>query len=419
MSNCTISKSTVSGNFTPPASIPLAWRALWCASIGQGGAFGNCPTHSDIKAILRLGGQLGADITVERNTVDILAEGLPFPSELLTCSLSSRASRVAFPLAAIFDSGVKIKEFKIAGSALSGMDSIALDMGVRITKTPDEIFVSGPQIKTLIPLDNRAGAYWASGLMMALPLSQQASVLAMDDFVRIHPSVINTFEILTLFGIDYSFQTEEGTMTISPYQAYPARYVDIPACWREGSYYLGAFVLCGKGEVALSWGSNQPEREFWKIIFANKQIAFSSDGQTIIAKSSLPLSLPPMIDPRPFPSLIPLMMLFATQSSKSTKIGPLVPISAPALASARIMAAQLNRLGAKITFEGSHINIPYSPLSGGIVDSQKNGRVAMALGLAGLIAKSPVKIANADASDKYNKNFWQDLKTLGANVKIG
>ncbi|MFH1306875.1 MAG: hypothetical protein ABIH83_04455 [Candidatus Micrarchaeota archaeon] len=418
MADITIHPSELKGDLTPPPSLEVGWRLVWGACLGHGGAIENCPSHPDINAIIALANQIGADAKFSKNTADIFGAAMPQPITSLSCNNNSRASRIAIPIAFLSEQIVSIKEFNIPSSPSAWLDIASSQLGVRITKTSEEISVSGSPFTGALELKDRPGVYWAPGFMMAAPFSARTSVFSMDDFVSIHPAVKNTLEAFRIFETEYVYDKSEGTLTIPSGQTYPERYVDVPADWRTGSYFLGALALAGKGNIFLSSFSNQPEKEFWEIFRANKMLASSEDGLSMKINSSRPLPLPPVMDLRPYPSLLPLMILLATQSHRSTKIGPLYPISSFTRKRAHNTINELNKLGANIKIKNSYIHIPYAKLKGGTVDSCNDSRVCMALALAGLISSSPVKIENAEAVDKSHSNFWNDLKKLGAKIRI-
>ncbi len=65
MVSCVLRPCRLSGTARPPPSLPLAKRMLWAACLGDGGVIGNCPDNADMRAILDLGAQLGADAVME------------------------------------------------------------------------------------------------------------------------------------------------------------------------------------------------------------------------------------------------------------------------------------------------------------------------------------------------------------------
>ena len=79
-------------------------------------------------------------------------------------------------------------------------------------------------------------------------------------------------------------------------------------------------------------------------------------------------------------------------------------------------ATELTRLGAKITELPDGLVIEGTgSLQGGACDSHNDHRLAMTLGIAGLVARQEVVIADADVVDISYPGFWEDLDSLRAD----
>ncbi|RME55389.1 MAG: 3-phosphoshikimate 1-carboxyvinyltransferase, partial [Caldilineae bacterium] len=70
------------------------------------------------------------------------------------------------------------------------------------------------------------------------------------------------------------------------------------------------------------------------------------------------------------------------------------------------------------TEDGFIIDGP-TPLYGAVVDSHEDHRLAMALAVAGLIAKGETIIANAHVTADSFPGFEATLQALGASLEIG
>jgi 3-phosphoshikimate 1-carboxyvinyltransferase len=130
------------------------------------------------------------------------------------------------------------------------------------------------------------------------------------------------------------------------------------------------------------------------------------------------LPLPQSLDLRSFPSLYPLSLVLATAASNPVRLEPLFPLSPRSRRRLIFCAQQLISLGADILITDSFVEVRPSLISGGEAYSGSDSKIAMALALAGLISKSGVSIVGAEAADRACPSFWNDLQSLGAEVKI-
>jgi 3-phosphoshikimate 1-carboxyvinyltransferase len=77
----------------------------------------------------------------------------------------------------------------------------------------------------------------------------------------------------------------------------------------------------------------------------------------------------------------------------------------------------LKRMGIEVVEEKYKLTITGGTLKGANIDSYNDHRIAMAFGVAGIIAGNTV-IENAECVTKTYPRFWQDLKSLGGRVRI-
>jgi 3-phosphoshikimate 1-carboxyvinyltransferase len=74
-------------------------------------------------------------------------------------------------------------------------------------------------------------------------------------------------------------------------------------------------------------------------------------------------------------------------------------------------------MGADITVNEDGLTINgRCPLHGTIVDPHNDHRIAMACAVAALGAKGETKVQNVECVNKSYPQFFNDLRTLGANV---
>lgn len=83
---------------------------------------------------------------------------------------------------------------------------------------------------------------------------------------------------------------------------------------------------------------------------------------------------------------------------------------------AQTLAREFQSLGVDIRLEGERLLVRGGLVQGGEVDSHGDHRLAMALAVAGLAARSTVSIIGADCVIKSYPAFFQDLRSLGGRV---
>ncbi|MFH1095122.1 MAG: hypothetical protein V1728_02810 [Candidatus Micrarchaeota archaeon] len=425
---CTIHASSISGRVIPPPSESHAVRLLWGACLGAGGAIGNCPDSKEVRAVLDMGKQMGADIGFNPNeeigqmTADVFGPGEPrFGPDFRCPTLTS--ARLAVPLACVTGEATLALPV-LPDGPMRALDRAAARLGIRVSNIAQKTEVRGEISAPELEIGDTGGAFWASGWAMAMPCARADLILSLDDFVMERPALRLSLGVLEQFGILWNLDEESGELTIAPGQGYPELYGDAEQDWRTGSYLLGALLLAGQGEVWLESSSKQAERAFWKKLEIpgatnadGWEMGWDEEGIHARVDMARRLSLPASLDMRAYPSLLPLAMVLATQNEHPVSIEPLYPVYPGFLRRARSMANALNLVGGKVAMSEGSIRIEPSALIGGHVDCERDDRVAMALALAGLVCPEPLIVENAQAVSKSHPGFWADLKSLGAKIK--
>jgi len=398
---------------------------LWAAIIGEGGVITALPDHPSIPSLLRLGEQLGAESVLEGSTVDILARGAPDFPATLSCQKDAFLSRLLVPFSLLSGLPSTLTDVRLPIAASLWLDGAASSLGTRILKTSSRLEVNAPPEYGGLDLSERTGAFWAPYMLMAAPYADLPLMFSMDEFVFSQPSVRMTISAMEKMGIAYA--TERGapaaendtTLTFAPNQSYAELNAEVEADWRTGSYLAGALMLSGSGSLELPSSSVQAERNFWAHFEKEGIAQFNPSGDTLSIRSpGAVLPIPSSWDLRAHPALYPLALVLATRAQASVCLEPLYPISPRARERLHSTIIQLARLGADISTTEGFIEVRPSVLEGGEADCNGDARVAMALGLAGLISRQPVSISGAEAVSYVSPAFWSNLRNLGADVRI-
>ena len=114
----------------------------------------------------------------------------------------------------------------------------------------------------------------------------------------------------------------------------------------------------------------------------------------------------------------PILAIAATQATGTTVVRDAGELRVKETDRIAVAVDELRTLGAQIEArpDGFVVEGP-TPLHGGTVDSHGDHRLAMALAVAGLLAKSPVTVRNTACSADSFPGFAQTLRQLGASIR--
>ena len=123
------------------------------------------------------------------------------------------------------------------------------------------------------------------------------------------------------------------------------------------------------------------------------------------------------VDLRQNPDLGPIIAVLACYANGETKITGAERLRYKESDRLATVTSELASLGAKIaeTADGLIVHGP-SHLKGGTVKSHGDHRIAMALSVAALCAKTQVVIEGVECVSKSYPNFFDDLRSLGVDV---
>ena len=76
----------------------------------------------------------------------------------------------------------------------------------------------------------------------------------------------------------------------------------------------------------------------------------------------------------------------------------------------------ITALGGKAEATEDTLTVYKSCLSGGIINSHNDHRIAMAAAIASTVCTAPVTILGADAVQKSYPHFWKEFRRLGGKL---
>lgn len=266
-------------------------------------------------------------------------------------------------------------------------------------------------------LDAGISSQFISGLLFALPLLDGDSELRLTGQAESFSYVALTLAMIEAFGISVAF---DGTVFKIPGgQTYRSpETIHVEGDWSNAAFWLCAGAV-GAGRIAcagLDPQSGQGDRAALDILSGFGAKIEAADSAVAAYGGNLRGI---EIDAGDIPDLVPILSVVGAAASGVTIIknaGRLRLKESDRLAA---ITSTLNSLGADIseTTDGLVIR-GGKTLSGGVVSSWGDHRIAMAAAIAALICTEPVLIKGADAVSKSYPNFFDDLTALGGSVEL-
>ena len=389
-----------SGNVTAPPSKSMAHRLLMGAGLADGiSRISHIALSEDIKATLGILEALGCQYTYEEQVVTIKGIGnVPLTSEkALDCNESGSTLRFFIPLLL---TGGKKCEFigakRLMERPLDIYESICKEQGILFEQKGQSLLLEGKLKASHFKVPGGISSQFITGLLYALPLLQEDSVLEILPPIESKAYIDMTLEALEHYGV--SIRKEGNCYYIKGGQQYLAKdgYV-------EGDYsnaaFLDALDVIG-GAVAvdgLRADSLQGDKVYQRYF---EQLA---KGHAVLDISECP-------------DLGPILMGVAA-AKHGAKLTGTKRLKIKESDRGTVMAQELLKFGIETEVKENEIFVYPGELQvpTEALDSHNDHRIAMTL--ATLCTITGGVICGAEAVRKSFPNYYKMIETLGIRLE--
>ncbi len=410
-----ISPSPIDGTLTAPASKSFAQRAVAAALLARGrSTLTNLGLSKDTEAALDVAHKLGAQIAREADTDTYTIEGGLNPrSGQLNIGESGLSARLFVPIASL--SPMRIVTTGV-GSILRRPIALmeepleALGAEVHTNGGYLPIEVTGPLRGGEITVDGSLSSQFITGLLMALPLAAEDSVLQVNG-LKSRPYVDMTLSLLEAFGIEIKHENHERFFIAGGQSYTPTRY-NIEGDWSGASCLLVAGATAGEVTIRnLNPVSTQADLAIVDALAkAGAQISTSQRAVTVKRGEEL---YGFDFDATHCPDLFPALVALGAACRGVTTLRGTSRLLHKESNRAETLAEVFGALGIDIDLsEEDTMYITGGTIRSATVSSHNDHRIAMAAAVAALRADGPVTVTGAGAVEKSYPEFWNDLKKI-------
>src|SRR6187401_948962 len=427
----TIHPSQLKGIIQAPASKSSMQRACAAALLSKGTSTIYNPGHSnDDNAAIGIIKALGAVVEDSGKELIITSEGfLKVPPSggggaAIYCGESGLSIRMFTPIVALSD-----KEITINGSGsletrpMDFFDDILPLLGVKIKSNDGKLpmTVQGPLVPANIEVDGSLSSQFLTGLLMAYSAAGAKDVSIKVKDLKSKPYIDLTLDVMKHFGMnipenknykEFVFHNEfthDSPLTTHQYT--------VEGDWSGGAFLLVAGTIAGSITVrGLDLSSTQADRKIMDALMnANAAIAMEAKGIQAHPGGLRCFEF----DATDCPDLFPPLVALASYCEGETRIKGVRRLKHKESNRAVTLQDEFDLMGVKITFDDDIMIIHGGEVvKGADVHSHHDHRIAMSCAVAALGANSETIIEEAYAVKKSYPDFYNDLKSLGANVSL-
>ena len=426
--NITIEKPPSGGEVKAVASKSHAHRMLICAALSDGQSYIECAERSDdIDATAGCLEGLGAKIVHDGNGFSVSPIKLPLSGVKVSQVCGESGATLRFMLPVCCALGVTA-EFITVGSLRHRPTSPLLEQlaenGCEIKMSDGAISCSGKLRSGNFLLQGNVSSQFISGLLLALPLLEQESVINIEGKVESMPYVTLTHDALGLFGVNVSrrgaHSTDGGAVFLIPggQQYRTPGKIKVEGDWSNSATWLSAGVLGGSGVTCsgLNLGTSQGDMAILRQLGRFGAVV-EYEGDKVSVKTTKTQSI--QVDATHTPDLVPVLALIASVSQGETLINNAGRLRLKESDRLHAVTSTLNTLGADVTEKQDALIIRgKESLQGGTVTSFGDHRIVMMAAIASIVCKNPVTIEAVESVNKSYPGFFEDFKKLGGEISI-
>lgn len=425
----TVYPNKISGVQVAPASKSSMQRACAAALLHHGTTSIFNPGHSnDDLAAIDVIQKLGATVQVHAGEILVESNGVKPIGPAMNCGESGLGIRMFTPIAALSDHTIKIEgKGSLVKRPMHFFDEIFPSLKIDIQSQSGflPIQIKGPLQPTTIKVDGSLSSQFLTGLLMAFAAAEANGAVIHVKELKSKPYIDLTLAVLNAFGWKVQHQSYERFEFLAhPPLAAHINYT-VEGDWSGAAFLLVAGAIAGPIAVkGLQMDSTQADKA---VMQALKQTGASikneedsifigptkgMEGQTLDLTAF-------EFDATDCPDLFPPLVALAAVCKGVSTIHGVRRLAHKESDRGITLQTEFAKLGIQIELKDDTMLVHGGTgVHGAEVFSQHDHRIAMACGVAALVAEGPITITDAEAVNKSYTDFYAHLQNLGAKVDL-
>jgi 3-phosphoshikimate 1-carboxyvinyltransferase len=421
-----INPSQLKGIVRAPASKSSMQRACAAALLRKGKTIIYNPGHSnDDKAALGIISDLGAKVEKINDEWVIDSPGINPRVKEISCGESGLSIRMFTPIVAIGEGEIIING---SGSLLSRpmdfFDTVLPQLGVRIKSKKGllPLLVKGPLHPKDIEIDGSISSQFLTGLLMAYAGAGADGVSIKVKNLQSKPYIDLTLQVMKHFGLKTPENRNYEEFVYSPASPVHANENDVisytvESDWSGGAFLLVAGAIAGPVTVTgLDLTSSQADKAIVDALMsANAGIAIEAKGIKVHPAEMTAFEF----DATDCPDLFPPLVALASYCKGETILKGVNRLVYKESNRGLSLWEEFGKMGVEIRVKNDLMMISGGgSLRAATVHSHLDHRIAMACTVAALGSGGKTILEKPGAVKKSYPDFYNDLKSLGADVSL-
>lgn len=412
----------LSGEIYAPPSKAYTQRILIAALLSQGiSKISNPLISDDTITTLQAVKAFGAKVKMYEKSWQVKGtQSLKKPKAPINCRESGATLRFLIPIAtqapgpSVFTLGQSLRKRPIKPL----LESLR-QLRATVSFEKNNIQVKGDGIKgkkTTIRGD--VSSQFISGLLFACPMAKENTVITLTTPLESKTYVQMTVEILNKHGIQVCPTTDLRQFHVPSKQKYNPFNHKTPGDFSSAAFVLAAAAITSsKVQIKnLDYSITQGDKAIVAIL-RNIGLDVKVDADHVEVDGEEKLLKAVNVNAKDMPDLVPVCAAIACYSKGISKIYNAKRLRFKESDRLLSLYVELKKMGADITMDKDSLTVKGPcAMQGNIIDTHNDHRIAMACTIAALGANGETRIQNFECVKKSYPTFFDDLRTLGAEI---
>jgi len=360
--------------------------------------------HNDVWHVIGTGGSLKPSA----NLIDVKNSGTTIRLMTAIASLSPK------PIGLTGDESIRARPM---GPLIEALERLGAKAKCERPGGKPPVVVGGGLKGGDVEISGAISSQFISGLLLACPYAREDVELRVTE-LRSKPYVEMTLEMLDLAGAKIKRSSDLTEFTIPGRQVLRPLEFDVPGDFSSAAFLLGAAALAGVAVRVNNLNIRGVQgdkrivdllREFGaEVKVKGKVVEVSSSGLTGIEA-----------DCGDNPDLVPVLAVLGAVADGTTVLTNIPHLRYKETDRIRALGTELSKLGARIEERQDELRIRgVKQLKGAKLNSYDDHRMAMALAVAGLVAKGETIVDGAEFISVSYPGFVEDMRKLGTQMEL-
>lgn len=395
-----------------------AHRAIICAALADDKtSIYISQLSKDIEATLNCIKNMGADYIKKDNIYEIIPAKKYIQNPVLDCGESGSTLRFLMPVLSALGTGATfVGSGRLPERPMELIVDLLSEHNNSFSSSKPPITVSGKTCSGKFSIAGNISSQFISGLLFALPLLKEKSVIKLTSKLQSSAYVNMTIDTLKGFGIN--IETKEDEFIINAFENYtsPKEYV-VEGDWSNAAFFMVMAALGGEITIQnLNPCSYQSDKMILDALTSAGVNYVSSKNEITVKKSQIK---PFDFDVSQCPDLFPVLSILACGANGKSTLYNAERLRIKESDRIKTTKELILNLGGKAQETADSLIIyGNGKLKGGAADSFNDHRIAMSAFCASVICDEEIILKDARAVDKSYPSFMEDFNKIGGAFDV-